>query len=175
MSMLEFQKNLSVQYMKVDDVINGIMSLGRGSLLAKFDVESTYRHIPMHSNDRNLLGMKWRAKYLIKLALPFRLCSVPCIFSSFADLLVKILTQNYGINLLLHYLDDFHTLCPPNAPVCQNNVNTCVQLFSEWRIPLHPDKLEGPSICLMVLGIELDSMTLQAHLPQDKFDCIAAL
>ena len=96
-------------------------------------------------------------------------------FSSFADLLVWILTHNYSINFLLHYVDDFHTLGPPNSPVCQNNVNTCVQLFLEWGIPLHPDKLEGPSTCLTVLGIELDSMTLQARLPQVKFDCIAAL
>ena len=29
----------TVQYMKVDDIINGIMSLGQGTLLAKFDVE----------------------------------------------------------------------------------------------------------------------------------------
>ena len=90
-------------------------------------------------------------------------------------LLVWILTHNYGINFLLHYLDDFHTLGPPNSPVCQNIVNTCVQLFSEWGIPLHPNKLEGPSTCVMILGIELDSMTLQARLPQDKFDHIAAL
>ena len=92
-----------------------------------------------------------------------------------ADLLVWILKHNYGINLLLHYLDDFHTLGPPNSPVCQNNVNACVQLFLKWSIPLHPDKLEGPSKCLTVLGTELDSMTLQARLPQDKFDRIAAL
>ena len=145
----------SVQYMKVDDVINGIMSLGRGSLLAKFDVESAYCNVPVHSDDRYLLGMKWREKYFIDLVLPFGLHSAPCIFSSLADLLEWILKHNYGINFLLHYLDDFHTLGPHNSPVCQNNVNTCVQLFAEWSIPLHPDKLEGPSTCLTVLGIEL--------------------
>ena len=47
----------TVQYMKVDDIIDGIMSLGRGTLLAKFDVESAYRIIPNHPNDRYLLGM----------------------------------------------------------------------------------------------------------------------
>ena len=150
--------------MKVDDVINGIMSLGRGSLLVKFDVESAYRHVLVHSDERYLLEMKWRAKYFIDLALLFGLRSAPYIFSSFADLLLCILTHNYGINFLLHYLNDFHTLGPFNSPVCQDNVNTCVQLFSEWGIPHHPDKLEGPSTCLMVLGIELDSMTLKARI-----------
>ena len=41
----------AVQYMKMDD-IDGIMSLGRGTLLTKFDVESAYRIIPIHLNDR---------------------------------------------------------------------------------------------------------------------------
>ena len=67
------KESFSVQYMRVDDVINGILSLGRGSLLAKFDGESTHRHVPVHSNDHNLLGMKWQAKYFIDLALPFGL------------------------------------------------------------------------------------------------------
>ena len=49
----------SVQYMRVDDVISGIMSLGLGTLLAKFDVESAYRNIPVHPEDCYLLGMKW--------------------------------------------------------------------------------------------------------------------
>ena len=33
------------------DDIDGIMSLRRGTLLAKFDVESAYRIIPIHLND----------------------------------------------------------------------------------------------------------------------------
>ena len=39
----------AVQYMKMDD-IDGIMSLGWDTLLAKFDVESAY-HISIHLND----------------------------------------------------------------------------------------------------------------------------
>ena len=104
--------------MKVDNVINGIMSLGRGSLLAKFHVESAYRNVPVYSDDLYLLGMKWWGKYFVDLALPFSLRSAPCIFSSIADLLRWILKHNYGINVLLHSLDDFHTLGPPNSPVC---------------------------------------------------------
>ena len=38
-----------------------------------------------------------------------------------------------------------------------------------------PDKLEGPSTCLTILGIELDSLNLLARLPQDKFYGITAL
>ena len=47
--------------------------------------------------------------------------------------------------------------------------------ISGLGIPLHPDKLEGLSTVLTVLGIELDSLLLQVHLPQEKFDRIHAL
>ena len=58
---------------------------------------------------------------------------------------------------------------------CQQNLDICVLHFSESGIPLHADKLKGPSMCLTVLGIELDSLTFRARLSQEKFDHIAAL
>ena len=97
------------------------------------------------------------------MALPFGLRSAPFIFSSVADLLEWILGHNYGLNFLLHYLDDFYTLGPPNSPACQYNLDTCIWLFKDWHIPLHPGKVEGPSTCVTVLGIELDSITLVFH------------
>ena len=50
----------TVQYMKVDDVIDGFLSLGRGTLLAKFDVESAYHILPIYPNDRYLFSMLWQ-------------------------------------------------------------------------------------------------------------------
>ena len=158
--------------MKVDNIIDGIMTHGRGTLSAKFGVQSAYRIIPVHSHDRYLLGIKWRGEYFIDLSLPFGLSSAPFMFSSFTDLLEWIVKHNYEVQFLLHYFNDFHTLGPPDSPVCQQNLDTCVL---QCGIPLHPDKLEGPSMCLTVLGIELYSLTLRARLSQEKFDHIAAL
>ena len=45
------RKGPSLFNMIMDD-IDGIMSLRQGTLLAKFDVESVYRIIPIHLNDR---------------------------------------------------------------------------------------------------------------------------
>ena len=108
----------AVQYMKVDDIIDGIMLLGRGTLLAKFDAESAYRVIPVHPNDHYLLGMQWQRNYFVDMALPFGLRLAPYIFSSVADLVEWFLKKQYDVNFLLHYLDDFHTLGPPNSQMC---------------------------------------------------------
>ena len=64
----------------------------------------------------------------------------------------------------MHYLDDFHTLGPPGSSVCQTNLDRSIDCFSKLGVPLHPDKIERPSTCLTILGIELDSLTLQARL-----------
>ena len=82
----------TVQYMKVDNIIDGILSLGWGTLLAKFDVESTYRIIPIHPKDRYLFGMQWQGNHF-DMALPFGLHSVPSIFSSVEDLVEWVLTK----------------------------------------------------------------------------------
>ena len=96
-----------VQYMKVNDIINGIMSLGRGTLLAKFEVEGAYRIIPIHPDDRYLFGMQWQGNHFVDMALPFGLRSALFIFFSVADLVEWVLKKQYDMSFLLHYLDDF--------------------------------------------------------------------
>ena len=67
-------------------------------------------------------------------------------------------------------------LSPPGSwSVCQHNLEMSIDWYSKLGIPLHPDKQEGPSTCLTILGIEVNSLNVQARLPQDKFDRITAL
>ena len=165
----------TVQHVSIDALIAGIMSRGHGTLLAKFEVVSAYRNVGIHPTDRPLLGMKWREQYFVDMTLPFGLRSAPFIFTAIADLVEWILVHNYSIEFLRHYLDDFLTLGPLASPVCQNNLTTCVQLCERLGLPLHPDKLEGPATCLTILGIQLDSVKLQARLPAEKRDRIIAL
>ena len=42
------------------DVLRMVAGLGKGALLAKFDVENAYCNVPGHPDDRAKLGMKWR-------------------------------------------------------------------------------------------------------------------
>ena len=48
----------TLHYITVDQIIRLVSRLGKGALMAKFDVESAYRNVPVHPSDRYLLGMK---------------------------------------------------------------------------------------------------------------------
>ena len=60
-------EDYSLPCMKVDDIA-GIMRLGRGSLMAKFDVQNAYHIVPVHTEDRRLLGMKWRGAFYVDMS-----------------------------------------------------------------------------------------------------------
>ena len=52
----------SMVYTTVDEVAVLASRLGRGALLAKIDIESAYRLIPVHPQDRHLQAMRWEGR-----------------------------------------------------------------------------------------------------------------
>ena len=63
----------SLSYVSIDDAAKGIAVSGRETLLAQVDVKSAYRNVPVHPEDRWLLGMQWQEAPFIDTALPFGL------------------------------------------------------------------------------------------------------
>ena len=53
----------SLSYTSVDDAAVEVLQLGKGALLAKLDIQHAYRIVPVHPDDRHLLGMSGRSKY----------------------------------------------------------------------------------------------------------------
>ena len=74
----------SLQYLRLDDVISRIVQVGRGAQLAKLDIESAYRMIPVHLGDRLLLAVQWAGQTFFDTRLPFGLRSAPKIFTAVA-------------------------------------------------------------------------------------------
>ena len=157
---------LTPHYITVDQVIRMVSQFGQGALMAKFDVEAAYRNIAIHPSDRFLLGMKWRSKFYVDLALPFGLLFAPYIFNCVAELVEWILVNNYKVPDLLYYLDDFITAGPPDFPQCALNFSTALLVC---------DRLSLPLPVLAVLGIELDSLAQMARLPDEKLQALKEL
>jgi hypothetical protein len=164
-----------VSYSKVDNANALILKRGKGALMGKVDIKNAYRIVPIHPDDYYLLGMQWRDHYFVDLALPFGLRSAPYIFNCLADIFQWILTNNYLVPDLLHYLDDYSTLSPTASPVCADSLHAIQCAACYFGIPLAPNKIEGPTTCITFLGIELDSMAMTARLPTDKLSELTSL
>lgn len=157
----------TMEYITIDDAIQQVMALGPGTLLAKIDIKSAFRLIPVHPADRHLLAMEWKGYVYIDTCLPFGLRSAPKLFNILADLLEWILREQ-GVSHLLHYLDDYLTMGPPNTPVCSQNLQCLIEVCGMLGIPLAVEKVEGPSPVLEFLGICIDTFNMVIRLPEEK-------
>ena len=159
----------SLQYVRVDDVVEQLLQLGPGALMAKLDVKSAYRIVPVHPDDRALLGMQWQDKVYVDAALPFGLRSAPKIFTALADA-VEWIARQHGTRFLWHYLDDFFTCGPIHSRECAANLQCLVDVCKHLGVPLAEEKLEGPSDCLVFLGIVIDTVKGELRLPVQKLE-----
>ena len=156
----------SLHYTSVDEAVREVVALGPRAQMAKFDIESAYRIVPVHPDDRPLLGMAWKGKYYVDTALPFGLRSAPKIFNTVADTLQWIL-ESQGVRCL-HYLDDFFLVGRPDSQECAQALARALEMCARLGVPIAVHKTEGPFLRLTFLGIEIDTETGQVRLPEEK-------
>ena len=135
----------SLAYVSVDQIVDTVLQLGQGSQLAKIDVKNAFRIIPVHPDDRHLLGMQWSGRIYVDCVLPFGLRSAPKIFNAVADALQWCL-RHKGIEFVYNYLDDFLCIGPPGKNTCRRSLDTMMQVCAELGVPLASEKVEGPSL-----------------------------
>ena len=99
--------SFSLTYVRVDDAIHILKTLGKGAFMAKTDLKSAFRLIPIHPEDWSLLGIYWQSQYYVDMYLPFGLRSAPFLFNQLSDGIEWILKHNYGLKHVIHILDDF--------------------------------------------------------------------
>ena len=131
----------SLQYAGVDEAISIVQRLGRGCILAKLDLKNTYRIVPVHPDDRHVLGLSWEHQVFLEAALPFGLRSAPKIFSAVADALLWIMSQ-HGVRTAIHYLDDFLFAGPPASTECHMALSTARRTCDTLGVPIAPEKVE---------------------------------
>ena len=167
------KEDYSLSYVTIDDAIETLNDFGKGSFMAKTDIESAFRLFPVHPGDWELLGMHWQGFYYYDKVLPFGLRSAPFLFNQLSVAVEWILSKKCAISYVTHFLDDFLIIEPPCAVgpksiTCENSLQSMLLSFQALSIPLSPGKTQGPSTCLEFLGIVLDSLAMEARLPADK-------
>ena len=160
----------SVSYEGLDFVIDKIIEAGRGCWLSKFDIQSAYRILPVHPDDRYLLGMRWEGFYFVDLTLSFGGRSAPAIFTAFADMLKEILSSKLKHSIISHYLDDFIQIVNANQGR-QSALDESIQasnILEYLGVPIAASKTIRATNILPHLGVILDTLKMEARLPPEK-------
>ena len=97
----------SVQYTYFDKVTSMIHKLGQGALMAKRDLKSAYRLLPISQQDFQLFGMKVGSNYYIDKCLPMGLSQSANLFEKFSTFLHWLVAKQSQMETLDHLLDDF--------------------------------------------------------------------
>ena len=159
----------SLSYATVEDATQGIVNYGMGAFLIKIDIRNAYRVVPVHPDDRWLMGMLWKGSLFVDTALPFGLRSAPKIFTALADAAEWIARQR-GVEFVIHYLDDFLIVTSADTNQGEHALRILLETFECLGLPVAWDKLEGPSTCLTFLGFELDTRRMETRLPSHKLE-----
>ena len=129
----------SLSYITIEEVATWAILMGRGSLLAKIDIKSAYRLVPVSPVDCKWLEICWQDQVYIDAMLPFGLCSAPKVFNAVADTLEWCIAKA-GVEILYHYLDDFVIVGPPESEQCGEHLLLLQQVCGQLGVPLAPEK-----------------------------------
>lgn len=157
----------SLSYVSIDDAIKCIKKFGKDALMCKTDISDAFKLIPILPSQYHLFCVKWRNQYYFYTRLAFGCRSSPKIFDQFSQAICWIAENNYGIECILHLLDDFLTIDRPDFPA-DRTMAVLTMLFNKLNVPLAKNKTMGPDTVMEYLGIILDSHQMQARLPMDK-------
>ena len=130
----------TVRYASIRDASKSIKCIGRGCFMAKTDIKSAFRIIPIHPADHSLLGMKWDHMYYFDRCLAMGLHSSCAIFEAFSIASTK--------------------------DQCKRDLDNFVMLCNHLGVPLALDKTVGLDTALQFAGIMLDSVQMESRLPE---------
>lgn len=160
-----------------------VMNAGKNAWLIKLDVEAAYKQVPVRPEDWHLLGFQFENQCYYERVLPFGLRSSCKLWELIAHAL-QFLCEQLPCRVsheVIHYVDDFLFVVnfaenkSFSFSAASDLLRDALALCKKLGVPMAPDKIEGPTQCLIFLGIQIDSISLMASLPQERMDEIHRL
>ena len=158
----------SLTYCNIDSAVAILNRLGEGALMAKSDVKSAFRIVPVRTADHHLLVYKLANSYYYDVVLPFGCRSSPYLFCQISEAVRWIVSDLQQHKDILVYLDDFWMAAPAHNNRCQQVLAQLQTTCEELGVPLAPGKTEGPATSLAFLGIWLNTVDQTLSLPEGK-------
>ena len=75
----------------------------------------------------------------------------------------------------MNYPEDFFLANEADSDKCRPQMEIIKQVFAWLWVPLAPNKVIGPTTCLVFLGILIDIITMEVSLPSEKLEELLSL
>ena len=102
--------------------------------------------------------------------LPFGASSSCAIFEAFSSALEWAAKYKCNIEHIIHILDDFLIFDPPFNNRCNDKLSHFLKMCFDIGVPIKKEKTEQATTCITFMGLELDSVAMEARLPQEKLE-----
>ena len=155
-----------------DTVNTAIDLINRNWFMAKIDLQSAYRSVPIHPNHQTLTGLQWtfltanQTINFVDSRLPFGARKSPAVFHRITQAVKRMMIRR-GYDATVVYLDDFfiagRTFCE-----CLNAYNALLVLLRSLGFSINWRKICDPSQRMTFLGIVLDTVNNNMSLKPEK-------
>ena len=143
-----------------------------GTFLAKVDLKSAYRSVPISEMDYCLTGIEWtfegdvKPTWLFDTRLPFGSRLGPMTFHRCSQA-VRRFMANRGYHNLIVYLDDF-LIVADSYQECLDAQHVLISLLIDLGFLVSWGKVLGPTQCLPFLGIVINTEYCTLSLDREK-------
>lgn len=134
------KSNASVQYASFDDALNLLRFYGRGALMAKADIKSAFRLLPINPLGFNSLGFQFDNNYYFDKCLPMGFTLSCYYFEAFSTFLNWVINREIYNTGSMHYLDDFLFVGSPDTCDCSISLSKFIHMCEFFGIPLAAEK-----------------------------------
>ena len=164
----------SMRYPDFEEAVKMCLSEGRACKIAKSDMSSAFRHVPLNKKQWYLMIMMAKHPvtlerfYFVDKCLPFG-SSISCaIFQAVSDA-ISFLVQVRVNKINLNYLDDY-LFAAAFKRECDRQVKEFLQVCQEINFPVALEKTFWGTTVLIFLGLLLDTERQLVCIPLDKLN-----
>ncbi|KAJ5557676.1 hypothetical protein N7513_003262 [Penicillium frequentans] len=165
----------AIEYLTIDHIYEQVIQAGRGCTIIKRDIKDAFRIVPVAEDNQHLFAFQWNGSTYVECCLPFGLVTAPFLTNLIAEAFHWILQCHLPAFHINHYLDDFIVIA--QSPLVSEPTGPFDEVYNRvtdyLRIPRNTKK-DQQGTCVTVLGIQIDSIAMEARLPPEKL-CRATL
>lgn len=175
LSVNSYAKKQCFKYKTVDDAVKLLPANG---WMAKIDLSSAYRSVPIHPSCYPYMGLHWTFEgaaspsYFYDTRLCFGGTECPEKFQRLSNAVTRMMSRRG--HTVLAYLDDFLVVSSDELQ-CKLAYNELICLLQSLGFTINWDKVIPPAQSVTFLGIQIDSVSQTLSLPQDKLTALKSL